>query len=238
VCFGVVHRRPACPRNEERKCPSLGFLLKCLREIEYTSRNEARKYLAGFLMDMHCPDIKFICPVINKEYFTVHSSFDWKDFNCKLIGKIVDRALKKCHNDVMDNCKKGWKNTADGCSIPLQGVKESIDTIFHSACDLHDLCYSSTNSKKDNCDDWFLHNMEQICNHQQDLFYYLDASLPDTFNCLATASLMYNTVKYSPEGQSSFNKSQEWVRDHCISGGFNQLDLDMMIRPFEAEWGV
>jgi len=226
MCFAdrtLGPKKTSCPRTEARKCPTIEYLFRCLGEC--STRNEARKYLAGFLMDMHCPDIQFICPTKNKQHFVAHSSFHWNSFQCKFIGKIVDRALEKCHSDVMDNCKKGWKNRADGCSIPVDGVKEFIDTVFCGVCDLHDLCYSSTDAIKDDCDNWFLHNMLQICKHKG-LFYTLSDS-----ECAATASSMYTTMKTDPDGESSFIQGQAWVF-LCHSESFKPHLVA------EAEWGV
>ena len=54
---------------------------------------------------------------------------------------------------------------ADRCSIPLapSDVVKTFFAVFHDACNLHDLCYSSLNAKRSDCDDWFYHNMMHSC---------------------------------------------------------------------------
>jgi len=107
-----------------------------------------------------CPGgIRLICPT-SKERFVVHYSYSRSRRRCEL-GSVLDTALKKCDNSIMQYCMDGWVSQNDNCSASI--FKKVVDSLFRGACSLHDLCYLSLNTKRDECDDWFLHNMMQIC---------------------------------------------------------------------------
>merc|ERR1719409_1407471 len=54
------------------------------------------------------------------------------------------------------------KKFADGCGAP--GLKVNADFPFKSCCDSHDVCYSTCNHHKNQCDLDFIHCMNSTCN--------------------------------------------------------------------------
>ena len=150
-----------------------------------------------------CPDIRLICPT-EKKHFTVRSSWSWRSLGCKLDGSIVDIALKECNNTIMDLCKDKWLKKHNNCSVPVPILKEILDSVFHGACFLHDLCYLSLKTNRKDCDDWFHHNMKQICSIRK-----LTRPL-----CVGSAYAMYLAVRGF--GRPYFTNGQKWAIKHCI----------------------
>lgn len=98
-------------------------------------------------------------------------------------------------------CKDKWVGKTNNCSSPI--LKKYLDSIWHGACTLHDLCYLSFNVKRIDCDKWFLHNLKQTC------------LIAKKFLCKATAYAMYFAVRLF--GKSPFEKGQEWAKVNCTS---------------------
>ena len=103
----------------------------------------------------------------------------------------------------MDSCKDKWERKPNNCSAPV--VKEVADYAFQGACFLHDLCYLSWNTKQEDCDDWFHHNMKQICSIQK-----LTCPL-----CIAGARTVHSAVRLF--GRNKFYEAKNWIKENCIS---------------------
>ena len=152
-----------------------------------------------------CPrNIRMICPT-EKKHFVVHSSWSWSRFGCKLEESIAEAALKECDNSVIDVCKERWERKfRNDCSVPIPVVKEVVvDYLFQGACFLHNLCYLSRNTKRKDCDDWFLHNMKKTCSVRM---------LTRPF-CVASAY----TVNLAARGfgRTNFEKAKNWTKANC-----------------------
>ena len=152
-----------------------------------------------------CPrNIRMICPT-EKKHFVVHSSWSWSRFGCKLEESIAEAALKECDNSVIDVCKERWeRKLRNDCSVPIPVVKEVVvDYLFQGACFLHNLCYLSRNTKRKDCDDWFLHNMKKTCAVRM---------LTRPF-CVASAY----TVNLATRGfgRTNFEKAKNWTKANC-----------------------
>ena len=145
-----------------------------------------------------CPrNIRMICPT-NEEHFVVHSS--WDRAGCKFDEPIMVTALRECDNSVMDACKEKWEEKPNNCSLPV--IKEVVDNAFQGACLLHDLCYLSWNTERRHCDDWFLHNMKQVCLIRRSWFR---RSL-----CLASAHTVHLAVRGF--GRVKFDVAKNWTK--------------------------
>ena len=148
-----------------------------------------------------CPGgVRLICPT-SKEHFVVHYSYSRSRRRCEL-GSILHTALKKCDNSIMQYCMDGWVSQNDNCSASI--FKKVVDSLFRGACSLHDLCYLSLNTKRDECDDWFLHNMKQICNEK---------SFFKRIACKAAAHIVYGAVRGFG---GFFYGEKKWALDNCI----------------------
>ena len=150
-----------------------------------------------------CPDLKMICPTKDEE-FVVRTSWHGGRFfgKCKIQGSVVDIALKKCDISPNEPCKDMWKSKQNYCSAPI--FRKIINYAFHPACTLHDLCYLSLNADQRDCDEWFYHNMKQICSKEK---------VVTRIACRSSAYLIYKTVKAA--GKSYFNDAQDWADEHC-----------------------
>ena len=156
-----------------------------------------------------CPrNIRMICPT-EKKHFVVHSSREGR--GCEFDEPIMVTALRDCNNSIMDACKDRWKKKPNNCSASL--IKEVVDYVFQGACFLHDLCYSSRNTEQKDCDDWFLHNMKQMCS--------LSRSWVTRFHCKFGARTVHLAVRAF--GGGPFNKGKRWAKENCSPG--NGLDL-------------
>lgn len=54
-----------------------------------------------------CPTLQLICPT-QKQYFSVHSKWEWRHFGCKLQESVLNKALKECDIGPMEQCKEKW----------------------------------------------------------------------------------------------------------------------------------
>ena len=151
-----------------------------------------------------CPrNISMICPT-EKKYFVVHSS--WDGLSCKFDEPIAVTALRECDNSVMNTCKDRWVTKPDNCSAPV--IKGIVDYAFQGACFLHDLCYLSWNTEQEDCDDWFLHNMKQMCSIHRSWF--------TCFLCNGSANTVYLAVRSF--GRIKFDEAKNWtLRENCTS---------------------
>ena len=146
-----------------------------------------------------CPrNIQMICPTEEK-HFVVHSSR--KGRGCEFNEPIMVTALRDCNNSVMEACKDRWQKKPNNCSAPV--IKEIVDYAFQGACFLHDLCYLSWNTTQKDCDDWFLHNMKQMC------------SVREGFFCKAGAYAVYGAVRLF--GGSKFDDAKSWTKENCTA---------------------
>ena len=157
-----------------------------------------------------CHDLRLICPTQEK-HFVVRSSWRGWFRGCEFElegSSILDKILKECNNSIMDQCTEQWVNHEknNNCSVPVPIAKEILDSVFYSACTLHDLCYLSLNTDRDDCDKWFLHNLKQICTISR---------LP------CPARLMYNAVRLF--GGGGFKRMHKWAKDHCSSESTGSL---------------
>ena len=100
----------------------------------------------------------------------------------------------------MDSCKDEWEKKPNNCSAPV--IKEVVDNAFQGACFLHDLCYLSWNTEQKDCDDWFLHNMKQICS--------IHPKCPTLFLCNAGAHTVHLAV--NKLGRSKFDEAKSWTK--------------------------
>ena len=166
-----------------------------------------------------CPrNIRMICPT-EKKYFVVHSS--WKGRWCEFDEPIMVTALRDCDNSIMDTCKDRWKKKPNNCSAPL--IKEVVDNAFQGVCFLHDLCYLSRNTGRKDCDDWFLHNMKQMCSIRRNWF---KRSL-----CKFGARTVYWAVRAF--GGGPFYKGKSWAKENCYPR--NGLDLGSAGNPQQPD---
>ena len=151
-----------------------------------------------------CPrNIRMICPT-KKKHFVVHSS--WDGLRCKFDEPIMVTALRECNNSVMDVCKDKWEEKPNNCSSPV--IKEVVDYAFQGACFLHDLCYLSWNTEQEDCDDWFLHNMRQMCSTRRGWFSRL--------LCRGGARIVYLAVRGF--GRVKCDKAKNWTIENCTAG--------------------
>ena len=169
-----------------------------------------------------CPDVTFVCP--GGESFKVGSSFNVKHMQCETDGSILGKAMSKCPG----RCGAGWKGRADGCSIPVPGLKQVWSEVFHGACDLHDLCYSSCGNSKADCDSRLFKNMKATC------------SLPGLGSvgygsCMESAGIVYSAV--TAGGGSSYANAQKWGDTHCSKSEALSLpaDLKLTAEDFEVD---
>ena len=144
-----------------------------------------------------------ICPT-EKKYFVVHSS--WTGVSCKFDEPITVTALRECDNSVMDGCRDRWENKPNNCSAPV--IKGIVDYAFQGACFLHDLCYLSRNTEQKDCDDWFLHNMNQMCSTRRSWYARL--------LCKGSAHTVYLAVRSF--GRIKFDEAKNWTRrENCTA---------------------
>jgi hypothetical protein len=147
-----------------------------------------------------CPDTKFACPT--GEQFTMGSHFVFEHLQCETNGSILGKAMSDCPN----HCGSDWSKRADGCSIPVPGLDEMWNEVFHGACDLHDLCYSSSGHSQTNCDVWLLNNMLATCRLPG-----IGSALYGV--CVESAKVIFDAVSIA--GKSSFDSGQKWANSHC-----------------------
>ncbi len=149
-----------------------------------------------------CPDRQFISP--SGQTFKLGSTFNYKHMQCETNGSLLGRA----EAETKSTCGGNWKNAqrADGCSIPVKGVKDVFNTVFHGACNLHDVCYSTPGNTKEECDKWLYQNMIETC------------TLPGAGSvgmqaCTAAALSIYEGVALG--GQESYDNDQKWAKKNC-----------------------
>ena len=148
-----------------------------------------------------CPSYTFACPT--GQPFNVGTCWSWGDWQCETCGSVLTIAMSRCSN----NCGSQWASRADGCSIPVPGLKEIWNEVFHAACDLHDLCYASLGHTQADCDRWFDVNMIQICQFP---------GIGSAFGfaaCIDSAQVIYQAVVVG--GKSSFDNGQVWAKTNC-----------------------
>ena len=154
------------------------------------------------VISISCPrNISMICPTKN-DTFVVHSSWNGA-LGCKFDEPIMVTALRECNNSVMDSCKDEWEKKPNNCSSPV--IKEVADNAFQGACFLHDLCYLSLNTKQKDCDDWFFHNMKQMCLIHRNRFTH--------HFCVASARVVHSAVRSSGKGE--FDMAKNWTCENC-----------------------
>ena len=183
------------------------FLIICF--VEALEENSAYRFSSAIrrrkrFFRRTCHDLRLICPTQEK-HFVVRSS--WMGFfrGCVLEGPVLDTIIKECNNSIMDQCKEEWVNHKENnnCSVPVPFAKEFLDSVFFSACTLHDLCYLSLNTDRYDCDQWFLRNLKERCTISR---------LPA---CKSIAHLMYKAVRVF--GGRGFKRMHKWAEDHCSS---------------------
>ena len=84
-------------------------------------------------------------------------------------------------------------------------VKKIVDYAFQGACFLHDLCYLSWFTKRKDCDDWFLHNMRQMCSTRRGWF--------SRWLCRRGARAVYSAVRLIGGGR--FDNAKRWTSVYC-----------------------
>ena len=172
---------------------------------------------------LSCPrNIQMICPT-GKKRFVVHSSFRWVGWlpGCEFDEPIMVTALRECKDDLVpEACKDKWAERPNNCSAPV--FKGLVDYAFQGACFLHDLCYISLNTTQKDCDNWFLHNMEQMCSTWTLV----------TGACKSGAKKMYSAVNIL--GKIYFDKAKSWTRRNCTECPRNI----QMICPTEKKYFV
>ena len=151
-----------------------------------------------------CPTLRLICPT-QEQYFVVRSKWEWRHFRCKLQASVLDTALKECDISPMDQCKEKWLKKDNNCSVKVTIVKKILDRVFHPACTLHDLCYSSLNATRHDCDKWFIHNLKEICSMKK----------LSRLICEGTIRLMHRAVRWF--GKQYFDNGQDWAKENCTS---------------------
>ena len=154
----------------------------------------------------YCPRLTMICPT-KQQYLIINSCWIPGGFfgKCEIQGSVLDIALKNCDIGPMEQCKDKWKNKPNKCSVPVPGLKQILDRVFHHACTLHDLCYLSLNADRSDCDKWFYHNLKQICLTKRPWYRRLA--------CRITAYKMYKAVALV--GSSHFDDAQDWADENC-----------------------
>ena len=150
-----------------------------------------------------CPrNIQMICPTEEK-HFVVHSSR--KGRGCEFDEPIMVTALRDCNNSVMDACRDRWEKKPNNCSAPV--IKEVVDYAFQGACFLHDLCYLARYTKRKDCDDWFLHNMKQMCSIRR--------SWVSRLFCKGGAHVVHLAVRGF--GGGKYDDAKRWTEENCTS---------------------
>jgi hypothetical protein len=95
---------------------------------------------------------------------------------------------------------------ANGCGSPSHWSYSAIpDFPFKSACDAHDICYT-TNRSKGSCDDEFLFNMNNIANYHLAGHWWESSTGRILFGVLirAQAKAYYSAVKNSPAALEAY----------------------------------
>jgi hypothetical protein len=133
-------------------------------------------------------------------YINIGQCWNWDKFECQPCGPQTTHSIKyevdetsSCSREVIRNAR------ADGCS----GGADADRGRFLAACNEHDICYSMLGMPKDVCDDLFLDNMYDICDHDGDIL------------CDAAAFIFYEAVKWSGFAQDGYDGNQMWAAEHC-----------------------
>ena len=151
-----------------------------------------------------CPDITMVCPSKSGQPFNVGFCWVLEDLQCESCDPILDVAVSNCPDSGCD--ESAWEGRADGCSIPVPGLKDVWNEVFHQACNLHDLCYASPGHSQADCDERLFRNMVAICGSPGlgSLAYS---------ECVESAGIIYAAVKIG--GGSSYDSGQEWAKKNC-----------------------
>ena len=193
VCCVLLAVAVLCPTPALADCPNFSFVCPGAKPAGAQDvEAAARQGLAGILS------------MVGATLFTVNTCWNWSHAQCETCVPVVDRALQKCANP----CGAQWRSRADGCSIPVEGLKQIWNEVFHASCDLHDLCYASLGHSQADCDRWFLANMKATCT-----FPGLATFGVGKTNCLASAEIIHAAVQ--AKGKSSFDNGQGWAQNNC-----------------------
>ena len=164
-----------------------------------TPARRTERFLGSIFL---CPrNIQMTCPTGKK--FVVHSSRKRILSGCEFDESIMVTTLKKCEdNSFPKACGDRWRERPNNCSSPV--LREVVDYAFQGACFLHDLCYLSPYTKKNNCDYWFFHNMKKICSIR---------SVATRALCEIGARVVYSAV--SGYGKCNFDLAKKWTKQNC-----------------------
>jgi hypothetical protein len=145
-----------------------------------------------------CPDLDWTCP--DGTTITEGQCWNWDTFACAL----CDPSHARCNRRVQ--CNPPIESRADGCSADLLRDPASVklkEDVFKSACNNHDICYSTPGAPRERCDKNFYFDMESACKSN----YWFDGP------CVAAAQIWYAGIRL--KGQSSFDGDQAWAGKHC-----------------------
>lgn len=99
-----------------------------------------------------------------------------------------------------------WERT-DGCSVPFPEKVTPYARLFESACNDHDICYSTTDNGKNYCDKELLNDMRCACEDEY--------SGPLRSLCYIAAQAYYEAVQNGKEAQDGFESGQIWKKKNC-----------------------
>ena len=188
------------------------YFAEALRANNPSQSLSIRKRRIRYFRSARCPEISLVCPT-KEDYFTVQSFLNAG--SCRLPGLVENIAVKDCDIGDMDQCKDKWLDEHNNCTFPIAVIKKKLDSAFHAACAMHDLCYSAFDTNRFDCDLWFYRNMRQTCKLKRGLFSRL--------GCEGAALVAYTAVSLA--GGPYFKDGREWARVNCTaesSGNFKE----------------
>jgi len=152
-------------------------------------------------------------------------------------------SLRMPHSNTSMSCNADPRARANGCSVPKEwkgmnidwAYKDSNNTTFKSACNTHDVCYSSpwakmgrSNGQK-HCDSGFKRDLMKICDQKYGLNQkrkndvigtifgavadVVEEANPQLIACRVTAESMYGAVR--DHGGGPFKSGQAWGGSNC-----------------------
>jgi hypothetical protein len=111
----------------------------------------------------------------------------------------------------------------DGCSAPDSWKLKKWNGVFESACNKHDICYTTPGNTKELCDHQMLRNMLEICTHTSDF-----PSQKERKDCESSAEGYYDGLDMNPllRVSHAYNTAQDQERKY-IKSVYDWLNSDL-----------
>lgn len=169
---------------------------------------------AAFARGIDCPDLRFTCAL--GDTFEIESHFAFPS-HCETNGSVKQAAGRYCDTQ---GCH-GALERANGCSVPVPGVKDFYNTAFQAACDLHDICYDTIGTTQEKCDSQFYDNLLALCGLPGIGKNFYTA-------CLVNAKAMWLAV--STAAKANFTDGQKWASVNCTEADVPPLPAPLVDR--------